>query len=54
MLEVELFSSGTTTAQSGPTGSQMPGKPVEKFNNYSSNVECCHTDRATFTLNEPI
>jgi uncharacterized cupin superfamily protein len=52
LMEVEVFGTGTAVTQ--PQPAPVPVQPVQKFNNYNSNVECSFTDKATFTLKEPI
>jgi len=47
---ITIEAGGTTTPEPKPS----PVQPVQEFNNYNSHVECSNTDRATFTLNEPI
>ena len=52
LMEVEVFGSGTAVTR--PQPAPTPVQPVQKFNNYNSNVECSYTDKATFILKEPI
>jgi hypothetical protein len=52
LMEVEVFGTGTAVTQ--PQPAPVPVQPVQKFNNYNSNVECSYTDKATFILKEPI
>jgi hypothetical protein len=61
LMEVEVFGSGAAVSQPQPTPTPIDtGKtpvavqPVQKFNNYNSNVACSYTDKATFILKEPI
>jgi hypothetical protein len=49
-----VIDKGAIGQTSGPTPSPVTAARVEKFNNYNSNVECRYTDRASFSIREPL